>query len=418
MDPVQEIKQLGEGLKRDFESFKEAHKAEIRELKEKGFAPADYKEKVDRVSEGMAKIEDKIEGIKTAMARAPQGDAEAEAKAENAKIVRMSSKAMQTFLRRGRVSAEDHAAYVKEMGSFLGPENSEFKSLSTQSDPDGGYFVRPMVSAEITKKVFESSPMRELADSITISTDTFEELYDYDEPDSGWVGEMATRSETDTNQMKKIMIAVHELHASPKASQKLLDDSMLDVESWHAGKVAEKFARDEATAFIGGSGILKPKGILSYTSGDAFDAIEQVNSGSIGAATADGLISLQDALLEAFQPGASFLMRRAVWTTIRKLKDSNNNYLAATSGDLTQGDARVLLGKPVKLAADMQAAAADSLSIAYGDFKKGYLIVDRVGIRVLRDPYSTKGQVLFYTTKRVGGGVRNFQAIKLQKFAA
>src|SRR5690606_23622269 len=184
----------------------------------------------------------------------------------------------------------------------------------------GGYFVRPAMSAEITKKVFESSPIRELAGGITISTDAFEELYDNDEPGSGWVGELSSRSETDSNQMNKIRIECHELHASPKASQKLLDDSMLDIESWHAGKVVEKFARDEATAFVSGNGVNKPRGILSYASGDGFNKIEQIASGSNGAPTADKLIELQDSLLEPFQAGAVWLMRRSVWTLVRQLK--------------------------------------------------------------------------------------------------
>lgn len=416
--PQEEIKEIGEKLNRDFNQFKEANDKRLAELAKMGTAGADREEKVNKISESLTQMEEKIESLKAVVNRAPTGNTEAELKATEAKQRLLSGEAVAQFMRKGRMSAEAAAAYIAELKTELGEHNPEFKSLSVGSDPDGGYFVRPQMSAEITKKVFESSPMREVSDVITISTDAFEEMYDNDEPDAGWVGEMTTRSESDTNQVSKIRIEAHELHASPKASQKLLDDSLVNIEAWHGGKVAEKFARVEATAFVSGNGVGKPKGFTGYASGTGFNQIQQVSSASSGAVTADSLLALQDALLEDFQNGALFMMKRSVWTTIRKLKDAENRYLVAVSGNLTAGDTRNLLGKPVKLAEDMAAAAADSLSVAYGNFKRGYLIVDRVGIRVLRDPYTTKGQVSFYTTKRTGGGVRHFQAIKLLVLSA
>jgi HK97 family phage major capsid protein len=297
-----------------------------------------------------------------------------------------------------------------------GQVTEELKAMSVESDPDGGYTVLPEMSAEIVKKVYESSPMRQLASVQTISSDALEMIEDLDQVGSGWVGEVDTRSVSSTAQLKKIVIPVHELHASPSASQKVLDDSMWNLESWLSQKVAEKFSRDEATAFVSGNGVLKPRGILSYASGTSFEQIEQVVSGSSGAVTADGLISLVYSLKAPYLAGAAFMMQRATVKEVRKLKDSQNRYLWEPG--LNGSTQERLLGYPVYQANDMEAIAANSLSIAFGDFKAGYQIVDRFGIRVLRDPYSSKPYVIFYTTKRVGGAVKNFEAIKLQKLSA
>jgi HK97 family phage major capsid protein len=290
------------------------------------------------------------------------------------------------------------------------------KALSVDSDPDGGYLVRPEVSSEIVKKVFESSPVRELASVQTISSDALEIIEDLDEAASGWVGERQARSETDTPQIKKIVIPAHELYANPKASQKLLDDAQVNIESWLQEKVSSKFARDEATAFVTGNGVLKPMGFLSYAAGTGFNQVEQVNSGDANLVTDDGLLDLQGALKEDYQANATWLLKRSTLTAIRKLKDGDDNYVWQPG--IANGVPSLILGKPYRLANDMPAVAANALSIAYGDFKMGYQIVDRVGIRVLRDPYTAKPYILFYTTKRVGGAVKNFEAIKIQKIAA
>lgn len=409
----EEVKEVAEGMKRDFEEFKKENDRRLKLLEEKGTAGADREEKVNKISESLGKMEEKFEKLETVLSRAGSPADSAEAKTEQALLAKQAVKAIS----RGRKpEAKAMEAYLAEFPE--GFKNlDEFKALSVDSDASGGFFVRPEISSQITKKIFESSPIRELASVITISSDAFEEAYDEDEPASGWVGERGTRSETATNEIKMIRIGTHELYAEPKATQKLLDDASFDVEGWHQGKVIDKFARDEATAFVSGDGVVKPTGITSYAAGDGFNKIEQVVSGSAGAVAADGLISLQNALLEGFQANALFLMRRATATEIRKLKDSQNRYLWSVDGDLKGGMLFSLLGKPVRYAADMPAVAANALSIAYGDFRMGYLVVDRIGIRVLRDPLTSKGFVKFYTTKRVGGGVRNFQAIKLQKLA-
>lgn len=383
-----ELEKKFEDLGRAFEEFKKNNDKVLAEIKAKGEAAAESKQAADRANEDIQKLQEEIKGIQTAANRTRQEGEKGGLSA--AELER--KEAFNKYLRKG----------------------VESKALSVDSDPDGGYLVLPQMSAEIVKKMFETTPMRQLADVVTISTDSFEIIQDLDEVASGWVGEIQARAETNTAQVKKIAIPVHEVYAKPKATQKILDDGAFNMEAWLQAKIAEKFARDEATAFVAGDGVLKPKGILAYASGTTgFNDIEQINSGSAGAVTADGLLALVYALKAPYVANASFLMQRSVELLVRKLKDSQNRYLWEPG--LNGKSQSMLCGFPVFQANDMQAAASASLSIAFGDFKQGYQIVDRIGIRTLRDPFSSKPNVEFYTTKRVGGAVKNFEAIKLQK---
>lgn len=384
-----ELEKKFEDLGRAFEEFKKNNDKVLAEVKAKGDAAAESKQAAERANADISKIQDEIKALQTAANR-PGAAGEKGASAEE---------------------IERKEAFTKWMRKGM-----ESKALSVESDPDGGYLVTPQISAEIVKKVFESSPMRQLADVITISTDSFEIIQDLGEVGSGWVGETASRPATDSAQLKKIVIPVHELYAKPQASQKILDDAAVNVEAWLAGKVADKFARDEATAFMSGNGVAKPKGILAYASGTSgFNDIEQVNSGTSGVVTADGLLALVYALKAPYAANAVFMMQRATELAVRKLKDSQNRYLWEPG--LNGSAQSMLVGKPLYQANDMEAVAANALAIAFGDFKQGYQIVDRIGIRTLRDPFSAKPYVEFYTTKRVGGGVKNFEAIKIQKLA-
>ena len=409
-----EVKQSLEDLQRDWSEFKKTNDQRLKLVEEKGHAPADFDEKMDKINSSMDKLTADVEQLK---ATANQPSAE-DQKAEQKEIQAKHREAIRKWFQkggRGENISDEHLEAMKK--GFEAHENDGMKLLAVNVDRDGGIWVRPEFDMEIRKKVFETSPMRELADQQTISTDSLEFPYDDDEPDSGWVGETESRPETENSQMNEVSIFAHEIYAQPKATQKLLDDSAIDIEAWHAGKVADRFMRQENTAFVSGNGNKKPKGFLSYPAGDGFGSIEQVASGSAGGVTADGLIDLQNSLIENFQPNARWLMKRATAAEVRKLKDGEDRYLWSVSGDLATGVMQSLLGKPVRFANDMPDVAADALSIAYGDFRQGYLIVDRIGIRILRDPYTQKGKVLFYTTKRVGGGVQHFQAIKLQKLA-
>jgi len=270
-------------------------------------------------------------------------------------------------------------------------------------------------SSEIVKKVYESSPIRQLASVQVIGTSSLEILLDLGEAGSGWVGETETRAETDTPQWNEIEIPVHELYAKPRATQKLLDDAAINVEAWLAGKVAEKFSRDEATAFISGNGTKKPKGITAYASGTGFGQVERATAvdDTTFSGNGDDLIATQALLKEPYQNNASWLMNRLIVAELRKIKSTLSGEYMWQPG-LAQGQPAQLLGKPVYFASDLPSTiVASTDTIIYGDFKQGYQVVDRVGIRVLRDPFSSKPYVEFYTTKRVGGGVKNFEALKV-----
>jgi len=296
------------------------------------------------------------------------------------------------------------------------------KALSVGSDPDGGYTVDPDTSGRIVSKIFETSPMRSVASVQTIGTDALEGLYDLDEASAGWVGETSARPTTDTPQLGRWRIPVHEMYANPAATQKVLDDSFVNLESWLADKVADKFARIENAAFVNGDGVGKPRGFLTYGAGTTLPGtIEQVPTGvNSGFATngtgGDPLITLIYSLKQAYRSGARFFMPRAVVSLVRKIKDSDGMYIWQPG--IAAGQPSTLLGFPVVEFEDMEAPGVTSLSAAFGNMGEAYQIVDRQGIRVLRDPYTNKPYVHFYTVKRTGGDVVNFEAIKILRLGA
>ena len=300
--------------------------------------------------------------------------------------------------------------------------NDEYKTLSVISNPDGGYLVDPVRGAMLQTRVWETSPMRSLASTITIGTDAIEMPVDVDEATSaGWVGEVDDRSgTTGTPQIYMQRIPVYEQWANPMVTQKILDDGAFDVEAWLQGKIADKFSRVENTAFLLGASAKAPRGLLTLpnvTTPGAFqvNAIEQVTSATSLTIAYNDLIALQNALKGPYQANAKWLFQRAVNATILGIKDGQGRPIFNMDYSANAGVAGTIFGKEVVFAADMPAIAANSLSIAYGDFKQTYLIVDRVGIRILRYPYSKKGFVQFYTTKRVGGDILNYEATKLLK---
>lgn len=302
----------------------------------------------------------------------------------------------------------------------------ELKALQVGSDPAGGYWVPADTGGRIVARVYDLSPIRQIASVQPISTDRLEGVGDINDITSGWVGETQARTETNTPDVGKYDIPVHEMYAMPKASQKVLDDAAIDLEAWLTGKVAPHFARKEGAAFVAGDGVLKPRGFTAYTTAATADAsrawgqLEHINTGVNAdfAATnpADVLYDLEGAFKAAHLANSNFVTKRQVVTKIRKFKGSDNNYLWQPG--LQAGRPNTLIGYPIVMAEDMPVLAAGSLSLSLGDFRHGYQIVDRVGIRLLRDPYTSKPHVLFYFTSRVGGGVVDFEAIKFVRFSA
>jgi HK97 family phage major capsid protein len=281
------------------------------------------------------------------------------------------------------------------------------------------------MSGQIVKKVFDTTPWRQYCSTQTISTASLEGLEDRGEVGSGWVAEQGTRTETSSPEIGKWSIPVHELYAEPRATQKLLDDSSVDIESWLVGKIAEKFARVQNNAFVNGSGVDKPRGFATYPTAATPDStrpwgtIEHVATGNAGAFPssnpADVLMDVIYALKATYRQGAMWACPKEVLGEIRKMKDSDGQYLWRPG--LSEGEPSRLLDYAIIESEDIPALAAGSLSVAFGNFSRAYQIVDRIGIRVLRDPFTSKPYVKFYTTTRVGGAVIDYEALKFVKFS-
>ena len=295
----------------------------------------------------------------------------------------------------------------------------EGKALSTAVNSDGGYLVDPQTSETVKSVLNATASIRAIANVVNVDATSFDVLIDHTEMGAGWATESGSLVETDTPQIDRITIQLHELSALPKASQRLLDDSAFDIENWLAGRIAQKFARSEADAFINGDGVDKPRGILNVPSVDndvwAWGNLGYVPTGFDGdIGGADAIVDLVYALGAEYRANATFVMNSRTAGLVRKLKDADGRFL--WSDGLAAGEPARLMGYPVLVAEDMPDAASGSMSIAFGDFGAGYTVAERPDLRVLRDPFSAKPHVLFYATKRVGGAVSDYAAIKLLKF--
>lgn len=404
-------------LHRDFASFKESNDRRLKEIERKGSA--------DPLTElNVKRLNDRLDHWETTLGRS----ARSEVKSDDIESSRLFAIERKKHFQ-GDLDVNTYRQYKSALSSYLRKNNAgngmdEIKALSVGSDPDGGFAVHPDMSGRIASLILETSPMRQVANVVTIGTDALEGVNDLSEATSGWVGETESRSETDAPKVGEWRIPVFEQYAEPRATQKLLDDAMFNVEEYLANKIADRLSRMENSAFINGNGSKKPRGILTYAAGTPsssnFSVIEQLPTGAAGAFAStnpgDALVNLVYGLKAAYRDNAVFMMKRATLAAVRKLKDGQGNYLWQPDFQMKQGG--TLLGFNVVEAEDMPSIAANSLSIAFGDFNAGYQIVDRQGIRILRDSFTAKPYVKFYTTKRVGGDVVNFEAIKLLKFAA
>jgi HK97 family phage major capsid protein len=295
--------------------------------------------------------------------------------------------------------------------------------MSEGSNTDGGYLVPVEIEQAIGQRLATISPIRSVAAVRTISSNVYKKPFMTTGPAVGWVGETDARPQTSSPVLDELSFPAMELYAMPAATAVLLEDSAVNLDQWIAQEVEQVFATQEGTAFVSGDGSNKPKGFLSYTTvADAswsWGNIGYIASGAAGAFPSsnpsDVLIDFIYAVKAPYRQNANFVMNRKTQATVRKFKDSTGNYIWQPPA--VAGGRASLMGFPVIESEDMPDIAANALSIAFGDFGSGYLVVDRAGVSVLRDPYTAKPYVLFYTTKRVGGGVQNFEAIKLMKFA-
>jgi HK97 family phage major capsid protein len=282
--------------------------------------------------------------------------------------------------------------------------------------------VPPETEAEVSRRLSIVSPIRSIASVRTISSMVYSKPFSTTGPATGWVGEADARPETASPPLAQLTFPAAEIYAMPSATQALLDDSAVNIDQWIAEEVDQVLAEKEGTAFVSGDGIKKPTGFLSATkiaqSSWSWGKLGYLATGVAGnfpaASPSDILVDLVYALKAGYRQNATFVMNRKVQSIFRKFKDSTGNYL--WSPPATAGGRATLMNYPVVEAEDMPDMATDSFALAVGDFRRGYLVVDRQGMRILRDPYSAKPYILFYTTKRVGGGIQDFDAIKLLKF--
>jgi HK97 family phage major capsid protein len=326
---------------------------------------------------------------------------------------------------RGSAMATEHKeafhAYIRS-GDERGMRALEAKDMSYGTPADGGYLVPDEIEREIGRRLANISPIRSIATVRQVSTAVLKKPFAVNGFATGWVGETASRPKTNTPTLDELSFPTAELYAMPAATPSLLEDSVVDLDSWIAAEIETAFAEQEGTAFVEGNGTNMPRGFLDYDqvaeSSWEWDKIGFLKTGVDGAFAAsspsDILIDLIYALKAGYRQNASFVMNRKTQAAVRKLKDGDGNYVWMPPA--APGARAMLAGFPVVEAEDMPDIATDATPIAFGDFQRGYLVVDRTGVRVLRDPYSAKPFVLFYTTKRVGGGVQDFDAIKLLKF--
>ncbi|MCM2472145.1 phage major capsid protein [Rhizobium sp. CG5] len=393
-------------LKKTVEAFKEANEAELKGIKDK-FADVVQTEKVDKINADISKLTKALDDLNAFKAAIELGGGGGDAL---------------------NPAAQEHSqAWNKwfRKGVDNGLSDLEVKAaLTTQSDPDGGFLVPKEVETTIDRVLGTISVMRQLATVMPIGTDTYTKFVSMGGATAGWVGEEESRPETATPTLREIVLTVMEMYAYPFTTQKMLDDGIIDIAAWLADEVQTTFAEMEGAAYVAGDGVKKPRGILSYPTiantswswGKLGFTVSGGAAGFASTAPADALMDLHFSLKQGMRNGASWLMSNASMGTVRKMKDGDGNYLWAPPSD--KADVATILGKPVYTDDNMPAIGAGTFPIAFGDFRRGYMIADRIGIRVLRNPYAVVGKVGFYTTKGVGGGVTNFEAIKLLKIAA
>ncbi|WP_282059970.1 phage major capsid protein [Roseobacter litoralis] len=377
LSPAEDVKQAVTGFVNDFKEFQ-----------------TEMKQKLQQTEERLTMLDRKSNTLQ----RTPLGGA-ADAGAPH-------QKAFNAYLRSG----DDDGLRGLEI---------DVKSLSTSVNSDGGYLVDPQTSETVKSVLTSAASVRAIASVVNVEATSYDVLVDHTDLGAGWATETNNVTETDTPQIDRITIPLHELSALPKASQRLLDDSAFDIEGWLATRIADKFARAEAASFISGDGIDKPRGILDHASVDndiwTWGNIGYVPTGVAGDATPDSIVDVVYALGAQYRANATFVMNSKTAGLIRKLKDADGRFL--WSDGLAAAEPARLMGYPVLIAEDMPDPDAGAEAIAFGDFSAGYTIAERPDLRVLRDPFSAKPHVLFYATKRVGGDVSDFAAIKTLKFA-
>ncbi|WP_415013505.1 phage major capsid protein [Brevundimonas sp.] len=389
-----------------FEAFKGANDARLAEIEKKASADTLLEEKVARIDAAVAGAQARLDRV-VSEARRPA--------MEGAVVAAPEAKAAwDAYLRSGTTPSTTSWSPSPRGGGLV------VKAGLDSGSGSGGLIAPAETERLVERRLMAASPMREIATVRTVASGVFRKPVSTDGIEAGWAAETAVRPETEGANLSLLEFPSAELYASPAATQTLLDDAFMSLDEWLAGEIEDAFAAQETEAFVNGDGTNKPRGFLTYpTAADnAWGQIGHVLTGADGAfgeAPVDRLIDLIYAPKAKYRANGRFVMNRRTASAIRKFKDADGNYVWSPA---TQpGATSSLLGYPVTEIEETPNIGADALAVAFGDFRRGYLIVDRAGLSVLRDPYSAKPYVLFYTTKRVGGGVQDFDAIKVLKFA-
>lgn len=429
-DDIKQAVDAVKDIQKAFEAFKETDGQRDAEIKRLGAAMPETEAKMAKIEAALDAAQKKADEAVLAAKRqsrfvADGGEMDLDTKAAQWAV----EASLATKRSIGNFSAKEMGEYKSAFEKLMRANfnidmlgDAERKSLSVGQDSAGGYFVYSDMSGRIVQRIFETSPMRAYASVQVISTDALEGYYDNDETGFGWVAELEARPVSATPNIGKWRIPVHEMYAMPDATQQLLDDSIVPLETWLDAKIADRFARAENNAFVSGNGVDKPRGFLTLAnSTDLTAGVEQIKTtvnGGFAAAPSGGdvLIDALYSLKAQYRANATWFMNRATTRLVRKLKDSDGSYL--WSPGIAAGQPATVLGYPLAAFEDMPDPATGSLSIAVGDMRQAYQIVDRQGIRMLRDPYTAKPKILFYATKRTGGTVVNGEALKLIQFAA
>ncbi len=396
---MERLKNLLEQQGRAFENFKKSNDIRIAALEAKGHGDPLLEEMVDKQNREISELQNQIDELVKKGMRPGGGDG---------------------YVSRKHFSSED----LKSFGNFVksGAEpRYEQKALSTDSGPDGGFAVPQELEFRIGSAILERSPIRRLSRVVQSFTADHTIIVNQGGTESGWIGEREDRDETDASEIAAITIPSAEMYAKPKATQRALDDIGFDAAGWIEGEIVAEFSRREGLAFLTGNGVKMPKGILDYdtvaNASYAWGSIGYIASGAASTFTnPDKLIDLQHALKSYYRNGAVWVMSDATQAHVRKFKDGDGNYLWRPG--LDAGSPNTLLGKTIEIDDNMPSIGTDAYPVMFANLKEGYTVVDRTPVQVLRDPYTAKPYVLFYCTKRVGGAIVDYRAIKLLKVAS
>ncbi len=418
-----EVKSAIEGVIKAHDEFKSKNDQRLTQLEKKG-EDGVTKDELEKINKA---LDDAIAAVK-------QRQDEVEAKANRLSIhdggQMTAAEAKQIADFHQLIGLKDFnrdqlAEYKSDLEAHLRNPRAKATTLMVGSDPAGGYWVTPDKTGRMIKKLYETTPMRQLANVVTIGTDSLEGPIDNGEGDAEWAGEVTPRNQTDLPKTGMWKIEVHELYAYPKVTQKLLEDATIDVEGWISDKSISKFARKENNAYCMGDGQLKPRGIFTYDMAEAsdetrpwgtFQFVKTGANGGYGASGSDKILDMIFELKSGYRQGAKFLMARRTMAATRKLKDGQGNYLASlrlADGALVE----TIFGFGVSDGEDAPKLSDNGYAMAFGDFAEAYIIVDRLGVTVIRDNITQPGFVKYNMRKRTGGGAVNFEAVKFLKFS-